>query len=557
MNQTRRTIAARDAGAGWRSPAIIAVAVFAAAPVAAMLWGALAVESSFQEGGGLSHLLGVNGARYIASTLLLCLVAGLGASVIGGACALLISLTQFPGRRALAIALALPFAIPAYVAAYAYGDLFGPFGALASLFGPAVLPEIRSLPGAAFILMLTTYPYVYLAMNAALSSRSAALMEAARSLGAAPRRAGMGLLLAASRPAFIGGLALALMEIAADYGVADYFGVQTLSVGIFRTWYGLGDLAAATQIAAGLFLVALILTIMESAGRRGHTAEDARAHRSSKRLKLSAPHAALAILICAAPVLFGFAAPAFVLIAKFDPDLSLGAGRDLASAGLNTAFVAIIGAAAAMALALVLAYASRRAKGNVMKALLRVATLGYAVPGAVMAIGVLALSAFAARITGVAMAGGLSVLLYAYVARFLTAGYNAAAGGLAQINPQMDAAARSLGAGPSRIVAGVHWPLARLSILSGAAIVAIDIAKELPATLLLRPFNFETLSTRIYRLASDERLADAAPAALILILLGLIPALALSVIADKNNRTRKSARKSRQTFAGAKANITA
>lgn len=544
---------ARQTGAPWRMVAIIAVAGFAAAPIVAMLFGAI-----FAGGGeALAHLLSVNGVRYFATTLLLCLFAGLGAGAIGAATALVISLTEFPGRRVMAVALALPFAIPAYVAAYAYGDLFGPFGAVASIVGPRSLPEIRSLPGAALVLMLTTYPYVYLAMNAALSSRSASLMEAARALGASPRRASLQLLLAASRAAFVGGLALALMEIAADYGVADYFGVQTLSVGIFRTWYGLGDLTAATQIAAGLFLVALILTVMEGASRKGRSADDVRAHRSSKRLKLSPAHAAGAIVLCAAPVLFGFAAPAGVLVAKFDPDLSIGAGRSLLTAGVNTASIAAAGAGLAMALAVTLAYAARQARGKITKSLMRVATLGYAVPGAVMAIGVLALSSFLARSTGVALAGGIGVLLYAYVARFLTAGYNSAAGGLTQISPQMDAAARSLGAAPSRIVAEIHWPMARLSMLAGAAIVAIDIAKELPATLLLRPFNFETLSTRIYRLASDERLADAAPAALILIALGLVPAIALSLIADRNNRKTKNARKGDETFAGAEAAKTA
>lgn len=545
--------AARKNGPPWRMAAIIAVAVFAAAPIIAMLAGAL-----FSDGvAALSHLLGVNGVRYFSTTLLLCLFGGLGAGAIGAAAALVISLTEFPGRRLLAVALALPFAIPAYVAAYAYGDLFGPFGAVASIIGAGALPEIRSLPGAAFVLMLTTYPYVYLAMNAALSSRSASLMEAARALGASPRRASLQVLLTASRAAFAGGLALALMEIAADYGVADYFGVPTLSVGIFRTWYGLGDLQAATQIAAGLFLVALILTIMESASRKGRAAEDVRAHRSSKRLKLSPVHAAGAIALCTTPVLFGFVAPAGVLVAKFDPDLTIGAGRDLASAGFNTASIAAAGASLAMALAVTLAYAARRARGRFAKMLMRVATLGYAVPGAVMAIGVLALSSFLARATGVALAGGIGVLLYAYVARFLTAGYNSAAGGLAQISPQTDAAARCLGASPLRILCGIHWPMARLSILAGAAIVAIDIAKELPATLLLRPFNFETLSTRIYRLASDERLADAAPAALILIALGLVPALTLSLIADHSNRNEKNARKGDEAFAGAEAATTA
>ena len=524
--------------------AIAAIAILAAAPIIAVIAGAFASDGS----GGLIFS---GEARYLRTTLLLCLFAGAGAGLIGALCAMLVSLAEFPGRRLLMVALALPFAIPAYVAAYAYGDLFGPFGAAAGIIGAGALPEIRSLPGAAFVLMLTTYPYVYLAMTASLSARSGAMIEAARALGASPARASLELLLTASRPAFFGGLALALMEIAADYGVADFFGVPTLSVGIFRTWHGLGDLPGAMQLAAGLFFVALLLVVMESASRKGKASEDARASRGRKRIKLSPAHGALAAAICALPVLFGFIAPAGVFIAKLDPQMSSIVTRNLTAAGVNTAMIAAAGAALAMILSLLLAYGERTSRGPVVGLALRAATMGYAISGAVMAIGVLALSASLARISGHAVAGGVAVLLYAFVARFLTAGYNATAGGLAQISPQMDGAARMLGAGAPRILAGVHWPLAQRSLLAGAAIVAVDIAKELPATLILRPFNFETLSTQIYRLASDERLADAAPAALILIALGLLPSLALSLIAGSGE---EKARK-RDTLAGLETTI--
>lgn len=537
---------ARAKKGGWRgAAAILLIAIAAAAPIAAVLAGA-------GSGGGPTLFVSDLGLRYLTTTLLLCGLAGAGAGIIGAGASLLVSLADFPGRKTLAIALALPFAIPAYVAAYAYGDLFGPFGPVAETIGVATLPEIRSLPGAAFVLMLTTYPYVYLAMRASLASRSGAIMEAARSLGASPMRASLGLLLTASRPAFFGGLALALMEIAADYGVADFFGVQTLSVGIFRTWHGLGDLHGAMQLAAGLFLVALILVLMESASRKGRASEDARAQRKARRIRLSPAHGALAFLLCLLPVLFGFVAPSALLLSKFEPEMNAIAMRNLMQAGANTALIAAAGAAIAVFLSLLLAYSARAARGRIIKLALRAATLGYAVPGAVMAIGVLALSASLARVSGYALAGGVLILLYAYVARFLTAGYNAAAGGLAQISPQMDGAARTLGAAPGRIVRDLHWPMARLSLLAGAAIVAIDITKELPATLILRPFNFETLSTQIYRLASDERLADAAPAALILIALGLLPSIALSVIADsEHKKTRKQ-----KPLAGPEPNLT-
>ena len=499
--------------------------VIAAAIVAAPIIAAL--RQAAASGFDAAMFAGPTG-RYAVGTLFLCAAVGAGASVIGAGAAAAVCLADFPGRRTAAILLALPFAIPAYVAAYAYGDFLGPFGPVADLTGMRNPPEIRSLPGAAFILVLSTYPYVYLAMAASLSARSAALMEAARMHGAGPMRAAWSVLIAAGRPALAGGLALALMETAGEYGVADYFNVPTLSVGIFRTWYGLGDLGAATQIAALLFFAALMFVLLEEAGRRGRAADAAHAGRAPRRIKLSAPAALLVLLFLILPVLFGFIIPAGVLISKLGAPLTPGAVRGLGASLLNTGGVAVAGAALALAGAIGVAYAARATRNPGARFFLRIATLGYAVPGAVIAIGVLALAASVSNATGLGAGGGLAVLIYAYGARFLTAAYNAVAGGLAQINPQMDAAAKTLGASATRIVGRIHWPQINGAAAAGGAIVAIDIAKELPATLLLRPFNFETLATRIYRLASDERLADAAPAALILIAASLVPVLMIS-----------------------------
>ena len=522
---------------------IIAAAV--AAPILAALWGAADAEQS------LAALFEGRGLRYILGTITLCLFAGAGAALMGAVAASLVCLMQFPGRRVFAILLVLPFAIPAYISAYAYGDFFGPFGPAASIVGAANMPEIRSTPGAIFILMLSVYPYVYLAMAASLSSRSGALMEAARLLGAGPARAATSVLIAAGRPALAGGLALALMEIAAEYGVADYFGVATLSVGIFRTWHGLGDLGGATQLAALLFFAALIFVLLEEAGRRGSAAEAAYTRGRSHRIALSPLHALFALIAVALPVAFGFLLPAGVLIAKVIEVDTTTALRGLLDAGRNTALVALVGAAVALAAAGILAYAGRSARSPITRTLLRVATLGYAVPGAVIAIGLLALASVVSGLIGAGAAGGLLILVYAYGARFLTAAYNAVSGGLSQINPQMDEAAKMLGAGGAKIAGAVHWPNLRSAVAAGGAIVAIDIAKELPATLLLRPFNFETLATRIYRLASDERLADAAPAALLLITMGLIPALMIAGTvfssAPRVRRTDSRSGKNRQS----------
>ena len=239
------------------------------------------------------------------------------------------------------------------------------------------------------------------------------------------------------------------------------------------------------------------------------------------------------------PVIFGFVIPASVLLSKVDFSLSAGAARGLDAAMINTFGIAVAGALITTFVAVLLAYAARTQKNAIAQVLLRISTLGYAIPGAVIAIGILALTSGMANTFGFVSASGVGVLLYAYAARFITAGYNAAAGGLTQISPQIDAVARSLGASQTKILSRVHWPLSRTAILSGSAIIAIDIAKELPATLLLRPFNFETLATHVYRLASDERLADASPAALLLILFGLAPTLLLSFTSTKNNARRR------------------
>ncbi len=478
-----------------------------------------------------THLWSTNGPRYLAGTLALCAAVGLGAGLVGVATAALVALTEFPGRRLLAPALVLPFAVPAYVSAYAYADLLAPFGAVAQVTGHAP-PDMHSMPGAAFILTLAVYPYVYLATRASLEARSGAFLEAARMLGSSPLSALRRVLIPTGRAAFAGGLALALMETAADYGVADYLGVQTLSVGIFRVWHGMGDLAAAAQLAALLLLIALIFSVVERGARRGAGAESARAQRGASRVRLGPIAGAAAMLFCAIPALLGFAAPAGVLVAKFGTDPAPG----LARAALNTVGLGIGAAAIAIALAVLLARAERRGAGLVTRLAIRAATIGYAAPGAVVAIGVLAAAGLFTGGAGVASAGVL-LLVYAYVARFLTAGFAAAAGGFAQIHPMTDEAGRMLGAGPLRNLARLHAPLASPALAAGFLIVFIDVAKELPATLLLRDFNFETLATRTHRLAADERLAEAAPAALLLIGAGIVATLALNALERRDERT--------------------
>lgn len=505
-----------------------AAGVVPAAIAAAVALPVVMVLASFAEpfGAAQAHLWSTTGPRYVAGTLALCAIVGAAAGIVGAATGALVALADFPGRRLLSPALALPLAVPAYVSAYAYADVFAPFGAFTRFTGLAP-PDIHSLMGAAFVLALSVYPYVYLAMRASLAQRSGALIEAARSLGVPPASAFVRVLVPAGRAAFAGGLALALMETAADYGVADYLGAQTLSVGIFRVWHGMGDLTAASQLAACLLLIALIFSTVELAARRGLGAEAARAQRGAQRLRLGPLAGAFALAFCALPPLLGFAAPVAALAAKLGEGSGGAAG--LMRAGANTAMLGVAAAMIAMTLALSLADAERRRNGALAGFAIRVATIGYAAPGAVIAIGVLAAASLFAAGGGVASAG-VALLIYAYVARFLTAGYAASAGGYAQLHPMTAEAGRMLGAGPARIFARLEAPIAAPALIAGLLVVFIDTAKELPATLLLRDFNFETLATRAHRLAADERLAEAAPAALLLIGAGVLATLALNAL---------------------------
>lgn len=486
---------------------------------------------------------------YFQGTLVLCVGVGLLAGTMGVTAACLVTVYAFPGRGFFAIALMLPFAVPAYIAAYCYGDFLSPFGGLRSLVAaigapiPATaLPHIRSMPGAIMILSLTVYPYVYMAMRADLIARSDSFLEAARSLGSTRLTAVLRVLLPSARPAIIGGLTLALMETAADFGVSDYFGVRTLTTGIFRTWYGLGDLSAAAQLASGLFVIAAFLLLLEELGRRARHDNPVRRTRPISRLRLSPAASLGAAFFCALPVCLGFVLPVGILLAHAIDTGATAASMDtvLTASGTTLAFAA--GAATLiMGLAVLFAYAARRttrdtSSGKAITAFIRIATLGYAIPGAVIAVGILFVSGALFAPFGLSITqGGVLVLLYAYVARFITAGYNAAHGGLTQISPLMDMASRSLGVSGSALVRAVHMPLALPALVSGAIIVMIDVSRELPATLLLRPFNVETLATSVYRLASDERLEAAAPMALALILAGLAPLLILAV----SSRTRQ------------------
>ena len=530
------------AGSGW-TLGTLATAALVLLP-SLMVLASLAAPAS----DNWAHLSATVLPGYVSNTLKLMALVAIMTGIVGVGTAWLTVMTRFPGHSVASWALVLPLAIPGYIVAYVYTDLLAFSGPVQTALravtgwngGDYSFPPVRSLPGAAIMLSLVLYPYVYLLARTSFQRQSAALFDAARSLGARPWRAFWRIALPCARPAIAGGIALALMETISDFGVVDYFAVPTLTTGIFRTWFSLGDPVSAAQIAAWLFIFAIALVFLEMASRRGRVANPMARDIGSQPRRLSGLAAAGAILACALPVLLGFIVPAIVLaryaLIAGDPLL----GRSFFDFAWNSISIAAVAAALATLLALLLCYGERLRPTRFNRISIRLATLGYALPGAMIAIGILTLSTDIDRLLGdtltdmfgmspgLLLTGSVAGLIFAYIARFLTAAYNTTQSGLEKIHPTLDAAARVLGAPPRRVLSAVHVPLLRGALASAALIVFIDVMKELPATLLLRPFNFETLATRTYRLAADERIAEASTAALTIVLLGILPTILLS-----------------------------
>lgn len=534
-----------SSGGGW-SLAALAVAALAGLPIAAILVAATS-------GGidALVHLARTVLGEYILNTGLLMLLAGSFAAVVGTGCAWLVAATDFPGRRLLGWALVLPLAVPAYIAAYIYADMLDFAGPVQTMlragtgWGPGdyAFPQIRSLGGGALVLGLVLYPYVYLLARTAFATQSLTQFRAARSLGATPSRAFWRVALPAARPAIAGGLALVLMEVLADFGVAEYFAIPTFSTGIFRSWLAMGDKPAALKLAAVMLVFVVALVALEAATRAGRSdSRDGLAMGAAGEplVALSALGKALAFLACLVPVLMGFVIPAAYLALMALSDAAQAAAGDLASYGMDSLWLGLAASGVCLVAALLLAFARARSPSRLTAGAIRLGTLGYALPGALLAVGLLApLGSLDQSLTrlardmlgwsgGLLLTGTAAILVYALSVRFLTVAYNSVSGGMARIPPALDSAARSLGAGPARVLARIYAPLLAPSLAGAAALVFIDTLRELPATLILRPFNLETLATRTYRLASDERLVEASIPALILLAAGLLPVLLLN-----------------------------
>jgi len=493
-----------------------------------------------------SHLVSTVLPEYIFNTLLLAVLVGLGVVFFGVISAWLVTAYFFPGQRLLEWALVLPLAMPAYVMAYAYTDwlqVAGPVQtAIREITGWQVreywFPEIRSLPGAAAMLSFALYPYVYLLARSAFLDQSRTTLEAARLAGYGAWGRFWHVALPLARTGIVAGTALALMETLADFGTVSYFAVNTFTTGIYRAWLSLGDPVAAGQLASCLLVFVLAMLTLERTHRGG-------ARYAGKRIpmppqQLRGWRAASAFGFCAAPITLGFLVPAGVLLrlAINEPEAQFDAR--VYSLVANTFTLSGVAAIAALVVAVLLAYAGRVVRSPLVHGANQAAVLGYALPGAVIAVGILlplgkldnaiadwTYEQFGVK-TGLLLTGSITALIYAYLVRFLAVAFQTVDAGLTRVTSSMDDAARSLGLSPARTLLRVHLPIMWGSLLTAGLLVFVDVMKELPATFAMRPFNFDTLAVEAYNLAKDERIAEAAVPSLLIVGIALVPLILLS-----------------------------
>ncbi|WP_404363177.1 ABC transporter permease [Marinobacter sp.] len=496
------------------------------------------------------HLFSTTLPRYIDNTLRLMLGVAFLTLTIGISTAWAVTMCEFPGRRIFEWALLLPFAVPAYVIAYVYTDLLdyaGPIQiALRDWFGWTSardywFPEIRTLGGATLMIGLVLYPYVYLLSRAAFLEQSPSLFAVSRSLGHSALGTFFRVVLPIARPAIAVGLSLVLMETLNDFGTVDFFAVQTLTAGLFDTWMNLGNLGGAAQIATVMLSFVLILVTLERYSRRRQQQYAGRDSRQPiHRFRLSGPRQAICFIACVMPVIFGFAIPALVLglyaIEYFEQSWNIVFIRN----ALNSLFLSGIAAFTTLVVGLTLAYSRRLHDTPGMRVLMRLSSLGYAMPGAVLAVGVIIpLAAFDNWVdrwmvqwfgwnTGLLLSGTAFALVFAYTVRFLAVSAGSIESALQKVTPSMDMASRSLGQSPGGTLLRVHLPVLKGTLLTAALVVFVDCMKELPATLILRPFNFDTLATYVYQFASDEMLSRSALPALVIVLAGIVPIILMS-----------------------------
>jgi iron(III) transport system permease protein len=539
----RKASAARDGDRAWAIFAVF-ISALVATPVIAV--GVLAISPTANI---WPHLWATVLPGYVRTTLVLMGGVGIVSFVVGTSTAWFVAMCRFPGRKVLQWALLVPLATPTYIIAYTYVDVFEYSGivqtAARGLFGwhnarDYWFPEIRSLPGAIFVMSFVLYPYVYLTARASFMKQSVCLLEVSRTLGRSAWGTFFSVALPMARPAIAIGVSLAMLECLNDIGAVEFFGVNTLTVGIYATWLGRGNLGGAAQLASVMliFVFALIWLerLMRARQRFHHTS---RRERPPTKVQLTGWRGWSVTVACALPVFLGFVVPGAVLldyaIGRFDT-----ANTDYLRYATNSLVLSATASVAAIAIGLVLAYAHRLARSDLVQIAIRFASVGYAVPGAVLGIGILvpmarldhAINSAATGLfgisTGLLLTGTIFSIVFAYVVRFLAISYGAIEAGLGRVTPNLEAAARTLGRSASGALREVHLPLIRPALATAGLLVFVDCMKELPATLILRPFNFDTLATHVYTYASLDLLEDSALSALTIVAAGVLPVILIN-----------------------------
>ena len=521
------------------------VALLVALPVLSVFYLALFPKENIW-----AHLADTVLPVYIITTLELMIGVGVLAVGTGVISAWLVTMCRFPGKKYFEWALMLPFAVPAYVIAYVYTDLLeyaGPVqSALREIFGWQTardywFPEIRSLGGAILMLAFVLYPYVYLLVRASFLEQSNSLRDASRLLGCSPLQSFFRISLPIARPAIAVGLALVSMETINDFGTVDFFAVKSMSAGIYDTWLNMGNLGGSAQIASLMMFFVVTLIVLERLARaRQKQFNSSDRFKALDTYKLSGWKALLAWSICALPILLGFLIPVLILGSYAIQHLDQLDQENFFTFAGNSFFLSATAALITIAIALLLAYSKRLYHYKSLTAAANFASLGYAMPGAVLAIGVIIpLATFDNSVdgfmreqfgisTGLLLSGTTFAIIFAYSVRFLAVSTGAVESSLSKITPTMDMASRSLGLSPMQTLLKVHLPLIKGGIFSAGLVVFVDCMKELPATLILRPFNYDTLATFVYQYASDEMLEECSLAALLIVAVGIIPVILLT-----------------------------
>lgn len=502
------------------------------------------------------HLVATVFSDYVYNSLLLAIGVGFGTILLGSYLAYFMVNFDFVGKSILSWLILLPLAMPAYIIAYTYTGLLDYAGPLQQLLrdtfdwqrGDYWFWDIRSLSGAIIMMILVLYPYVYILARTAFSEQSYSYQKVSKLAGYSRWQHAINVSLPLARPAIITGASLAMMEALADYGTVAYFGVSTFTTGIFRTWFGMGNIQGAAQLSTVLCLFVLVLLVLEKHSRKDASKFQSRQHALLMQKKLSGINAWAVFLLCLLPATFGFVIPFIQLLWWSLQYATIGNLSEFLELVKNSFLLAFAGAFIIVSVALLVSY-TKRISGNMsVKSSEQLLSLGYAVPGIVIAVGVLIVAGWADksinRFTlswfdyrpGLIFSGTVVTLLVAYAIRFASVALQNTETGFQRLPEKLDNAALSLHASMFRMLKRIHLPLLSGSLISALLLVFVDILKELPATLVLRPFNFNTLAVRAYELASDERLLDAALPAISIVLVGLLPVIFLTRQLNKSSR---------------------